>query len=90
MRPLGWYTPRAVLVFYNILFGLAVAVAVLFALLVFATGKGDAMSGGGSIRTSFKGKASIDDLISRMTLGLGIGFMVLTIILDVVGNNLPS
>lgn len=78
------------LVVYNILFGLAIAVAAIFALLVFATGKGDAMSGGGSVRTTFKGKASIDDLISRLTLGLGIAFMVLTIVLDIVGNKLPS
>lgn len=88
-KPPG-YTPSVVLVFYNVLFGLAIAVAILFALLVFATGKGDAMSGGGSIRTSFKGKASIDDLISRLTLGLGIAFMVLTVVLDIVGNRLPS
>lgn len=78
------------MVVYNILFGLAILVAAVFALLVFATGKGDAMSGGGSVRTTFKGKASIDDLISRMTLGLGIAFMVLTIVLDIVGNKLPS
>lgn len=90
MKGTGGYTPLVVLVFYNVLFGLAIAVAILFALLVFATGKGDAMSGGGSIRTSFKGKASIDDLISRLTLGLGIAFMVLTVVLDIVGNRLPS
>ena len=63
-------------------------VAVVFALLVFVTGKGDAMSGGGSIRTTYKGKASIDDLISRMTLYLGIGFMALMLGLDVLGNRL--
>jgi preprotein translocase subunit SecG len=79
-----------VLLVYNIIFGLAIVVAATFALLVFATGKGDAMSGGGSVRTTFKGKASIDDLISRLTLGLGIAFMVLTIVLDILGNKLPS
>lgn len=75
---------------YNVLFGLAVAVAAVFALMVFATGKGDAMSGGGSIRTTFKGKAGIDDMISRLTLTLGIAFMVLTVVLDIVGNNIQS
>lgn len=62
--------------------------AVVFALLVLVTGKGDAMSGGGSVRTSYKGKASIDDLISRMTLYLGIGFMALMLLLDVIGNRI--
>ncbi len=58
--------------------------ALLFAFLVFVTGKGDAMSGSGGIRTTFKGKASIDDLISRMTLGLGIVFMALMLALAAV------
>jgi preprotein translocase subunit SecG len=61
-------------------------VAVGFAFLVFATGKGDAMGGGGSVRTTFKGKASFDDLISKLTLYLGISFMVLMLILDYVSN----
>ncbi len=82
------YNLRAVETFYRITLGLAMLVAVVFALLVFVTGKGDAMSGGGSIRTTYKGKASIDDLISRMTLYLGIGFMALMLGLDVLGNRL--
>ena len=61
-------------------------VAVGFAFLVFATGKGDAMGGGGSVRTTFKGKASFDDLISKITLYLGIAFMVLMLVLDYVSN----
>lgn len=74
--------------FYRILLGVAMLVALVFALLVFVTGKGDAMSGGGSVRTTFKGKASIDDLISRMTLILGITFMALMLALDVIGNRI--
>lgn len=74
--------------FYNVLLGLGMVVAVVFAMLVFVTGKGDAMSGGGSVRTTFKGKASIDDLISRMTLFLGIGFMALMLVLDIIGNRI--
>ncbi len=74
--------------FYNVLLGLGMVVAVVFAMLVFVTGKGDAMSGGGSVRTTFKGKASIDDLISRMTLILGIGFMALMLVLDIIGNRI--
>jgi preprotein translocase subunit SecG len=73
---------------YNILFALGILVAVLFAALVFITGKGDAMSGGGSIRTSFKGKASFDDTMSRVTFILGVAFMALMLIIDVVGNQL--
>lgn len=72
--------------FYTVLKIVAAIVAVLFAGLVFVTGKGDAMSGSGGIRTTYKGKASIDDLIGRMTLGLGIGFMVLMLAIDLIGH----
>lgn len=68
---------------YKIISGIAVAIAVLFVLLVFFTGKGDAMSGGtSSIRTTFKGKASFEDKIFSITMYLGAGFMVLMIVLD--------
>ena len=60
-------------------------VAIVFSALVFLTGKGDAMSGGGSVRTTFKGKASFDDFMSRLTLYLGIGFMALMLVIDVLG-----
>ena len=76
---------------YNVFLWLGIFVAVVFALLVFATGKGDAMSGGGgSVRTTFKGKASFDDVMSRWTLYLGIGFMALMLVIDVMGNRLPK
>ncbi len=71
---------------YNILLGLGILVAIAFSGLVFLTGKGDAMSGGSSsVRTTFKGKASFDDQISKVTLLLGIGFMALMLILDYLG-----
>lgn len=44
------------------------------------------MSGGGGVRTSFKGKASFDDIMSKVTLITGISFMALMLILDVIGN----
>jgi len=69
---------------------LAIIVALLFAVLVLITGKGDAMSGGSSVRTSFKGKASFDDYMSRATLILGISFLALMIIIDAVGNRLTG
>jgi preprotein translocase subunit SecG len=72
------------IVVYNIALGLGILVAIVFSLLVLVTGKGDAMSGGGSVRTSFKGKASFDDQMSRWTLILGVGFMVLMVIIDVL------
>ena len=75
---------------YNVLLIFGLIVAVVFALMVFVTGKGDAMSGGSSVRTSFKGKASFDDVISRLTLGLGALFMALMLIINIVGNNLPK
>ncbi len=74
---------------YNILLGICLAVAVVFATLVFVTGKGDAMSGGGSsVRTTFKGKASFDDQISRVTLYLGVAFMLLALVLDWLGTRI--
>lgn len=70
---------------YNVLLIVSVVVAVVFTLMVYLTGKGDAMSGGaGSVRTTFKGKASIDDKIAGITIGLGLSFMVLMITLDVI------
>jgi protein translocase SecG subunit len=68
----------------QILFVIALIVAVVFALLVFITGKGDAMSGGSSVRTSFKGKASFEDFISKLTFILGIAFMALMITIDIL------
>jgi len=69
---------------YQIIFWLGIIVAILFSALVILTGKGDAMSGGGSIRTTFKGKASFDDQISKWTLILGVSFLVLMLAVDVM------
>ena len=73
---------------YNIILGLGMFVAFIFGMLVLLTGKGDAMSGGSSVRTTFKGKASFDDYMTRMLLGLGVSFMVLLLIIDVLGNKI--
>jgi preprotein translocase subunit SecG len=73
---------------YNILIGIALLVALVFSVLVLITGKGDAMSGGGSIRTTFKGKASFDDYMSRMTMILGVAFFALMLIIDGVSNRI--
>ncbi len=70
----------------KVCFFLAALLAVVYSLLVLVTGKGDAMSGGGGIRTTFKGKASFDDIISRVTLGVGIAFMVMVLAIDVIQN----
>lgn len=69
----------------SVLFILAIIVALLFTLLVFVTGKGDAMSGGSSVRTTFKGKASFEDIMSKVTFILGITFMGLTLALAIIG-----
>ena len=63
---------------------LALLAAIVFSLLVLITGKGDAMSGGGSVRTSYKGKATFDDIMSRATLYLGISFMALVLLYTVL------
>ena len=73
------------LIVYNILLVLGIIVAIAFTGLVFLTGKGDAMSGGSSsVRTSFKGKASFDDQISKVTFILGGVFMVIMLVLDLL------
>lgn len=73
---------------YNFFVGLGIVVAILFAALVLLTGKGDAMSGGGSVRTTFKGKQSFDDQMSRATLILGGAFLFLMVLIDALGNRL--
>lgn len=71
------------LIAYNITLVVAIVAAIVFSALVFLTGKGDAMSGGtSSVRTSFKGKASFDDQISKVTFYLGGGFIALMLALD--------
>ena len=71
---------------YNITMGIALVVGVIFSLLVFFTGKGDAMSGGsGTVRTTFKGKSSFDDQMAKITLILGASFMGLMIVIDIIG-----
>ncbi|MER3496822.1 MAG: hypothetical protein C4320_08715 [Armatimonadota bacterium] len=77
-------------VLYSILIGLSVIIAIVFTLLVLLTGKGDAMSGGGGVRTSFKGKASFDDIMSKWTLYIGVSFMALVLVVDFVSRKLDQ
>lgn len=73
---------------YFVFLILGILVAIPFIAIVLITGKGDAMGGGGSVRTTFRGKASFDDIMSRYTLILGASFMVLMILVDAIGNHL--
>ncbi|RYG88267.1 preprotein translocase subunit SecG [bacterium] len=73
---------------YSVLVTIAVLIAIAFSLLVLITGKGDAMNGGGSVRTSFKGKASFDDIMSKWTLYFGVAFMALILVVDVLAKQL--
>ena len=74
---------------YNVVLVFSVIVAVLLTLLILITAKGDAMSGGGgSVRTSYKGKASFDDQIGRVTLIGGGLYMALMLILDIINNRM--
>lgn len=75
---------------YNIFVAVALLVALLFSALVLITGKGDAMSGGGSVRTTFKGKASFDDYMSKATLIFGITFLGLMVLIDALGNRMTG
>jgi protein translocase SecG subunit len=58
--------------------------ALVFTVLVLITGKGDAMSGGGSVRTTYKGKATFDDIMSKATLYCGVAWMVLVLLYQVI------
>jgi protein translocase SecG subunit len=79
------------MVIYNVLIWIAIVVSFAFMLLVIVTGKGDAMGGGGgSVRTTFKGKSGFDDQISRITLMLGGGFLALMFIIEIVSNRLAN
>lgn len=72
---------------YYILLGLGILISIVFVAIIYFTGKGDAMSSGGSgIRTTFKGKANFEDQISRLTLILGISFIGLMLVLDWLSN----
>lgn len=71
-------------IIYNALLWFGMALAVVFTLLVLLTGKGDAMSGGQGVRTTFKGRATFEDLMSRVLLGLGVGFMAITFIINLI------
>ena len=77
-------------VLYNILLGIGITISLLFAIIILITGKGDAMSGGSGVRTTFKGKAGFEDIMSRITLILGIGFLAISLLLDTLTAHLPS
>jgi protein translocase SecG subunit len=75
--------------FYQILLVITVILGAALGVLVFVTGKGDGMSaGGGAVRTTFKGKASFDDQMSRILLFMTLGFMGLCIVLDTLAHRL--
>ena len=78
-------------IIYDILLALALIVAIVYTVLVLIVSKGDAMSGGGSgIRTTFKGKAGLDDIMAKVLLGLGGGFMALMLLIDVLANHMSA
>ncbi len=69
---------------FQIALGIALLIGVALIAVIFFTGKGDAMSGGGGVRTNFKGKASFDDKISQWVLIGGATFMGLMVFCDVL------
>ena len=61
-----------------------ICVVFIFITTVFGS-KSDAMSGGSSqIRTTYRGKPGFDDLMSKVTLVLGIIFMGLCLVIDII------
>lgn len=81
-------------VLYTVVLWIAIFVAVLFIALIFFTSKGDAMSSGGSVRTSYKGRTTTEDKIAKMTLSFAAGFVGLMLLLDFLSprtaEDLPS
>ncbi|MCB8933664.1 MAG: hypothetical protein M9921_07565 [Fimbriimonadaceae bacterium] len=75
---------------YTTLLVIGIIVAFVFSALVFFTGKGDAMSGGSGVRTTFRGKANFDDFISRLSFILGVSFMGIMLLLDIIANRTPK
>lgn len=74
-------------IIFSILLAIGIIIAVVFSLLVLLSSKGDAMQSGGSgVRTTFRGKASFDDLMSRIMLGLAIGFLGIILLIDITNN----
>ena len=71
---------------YNFLLGLALLIAIVFIALILITSKGDAMSGGGAVRTTFKGRATVDDQIAKVNMYLAASFVVTMIALDYFAN----
>jgi len=69
-------------VLYTVVLWVSIFVAVLFIALIFFTSKGDAMSSGGSVRTSYKGRTTTEDKIAKMTLSFAAGFVGLMLLLD--------
>lgn len=71
-------------ILYNIVVWIAILVAILFIALIFFTSKGDAMSSGGSVRTSYKGRTTTEDKIAKMTLSFAALFVGLMLLLDFI------
>jgi protein translocase SecG subunit len=78
------------LIVAKILFAFLIVVCVIFIVITTVFGsKSDAMSGGSSqIRTTYRGKPGFDDFMSRATLYLGIVFMALCLIINVIQQRL--
>lgn len=66
----------------TVVYVIACLVALGFTAMIIFLSKGDPMSGGGQIRTTFKGRATYDDQIAKMMLGTGVLFVVLMLVLD--------
>jgi preprotein translocase subunit SecG len=71
-------------ILYKICYAGGLITAVLFATIVLLTGKGDAMSGGSGVRTTFKGKANFDDIMSRWTLIFGAALFGFVLVVDIL------
>jgi protein translocase SecG subunit len=72
---------------------LDVIIAILFVGLVSMQGaKAGGLTGtSASVRTSYKGKPGFDDFLSRITLYMGIAFMLLTLAVQVLAHRVgPS
>lgn len=75
---------------FNVVLGFAIFVALMFIALIYFTSKGDAMSGGSGVRTTFKGKAGFDDFVSKMIIFSAAGFFLCLIVLDALASRIAK
>jgi protein translocase SecG subunit len=74
---------------YSALFVVDIIIALAFTVLVIFQGaKAGGLTGASaSVRTAYKGKPGFDDFLSRITLYLGVAFMAVTLVVQLIAHH---